>query len=94
MSEPKADELQREWERRLPDLDDEWTHWWLEGDGALLSVIVGSDLRSALELVRANRSQYSAIMAYRAKIDPSGQPTRDKKRRWEISNRAKEPPAN
>ena len=30
----------REWEGRFPGLDDEWAYWWIEGDGALLAIMV------------------------------------------------------
>jgi hypothetical protein len=66
----------REWERRFPGLDDEWTHWWIEGDGALLAIVGASDLGAALQIVEKHHEQGMEIFAHVAKLDSFGEVVR------------------
>jgi hypothetical protein len=81
------DYLAREWETRFPDLSGEWTHWYIEGEEALLLVVPGTDLFAALAVVRENHQRFASIYAWRARIDSNGETIREK-RRVEISNRS------
>jgi hypothetical protein len=82
----------RNWEARFPGLDDEWSYWWIEGDGALLAILGGADLVAALDIVERHHGQCLSIVAHRAKVDSFGELVRDQKRRAEIASR-KELPA-
>ncbi len=77
----------REWELRFPGLDDEWTHWWMEGDGALLAIVGGADLTAALDIVEKHFGQCAKIIVYLAQLDSFGEVVRDKAHRWEIASR-------
>jgi len=79
-------QLACKWEQRFPDLSGEWTHWWLEAEGVLLSVVPGTELSMALSVVRENHQRFASIFAHRARVGPTGEPVRQK-RRFEISNR-------
>jgi hypothetical protein len=81
----------REWELRFPCLDDEWTHWWIEGDGALLAAVDGSDLRAALEVVRKHHDQCRSITVYRAKVDTFNEVVREESTGCEVAHRFQEP---
>ncbi|HIJ65653.1 MAG TPA: hypothetical protein HPP77_06835 [Candidatus Hydrogenedentes bacterium] len=74
----------RDWEKRFPDLDDTWTYWWLEGDGAVLAVFHGGKLLEALEFIKANHEKCKSIIAYRASRNSEGQLVQDKSRGWEV----------
>lgn len=76
----------REWEKRLPDLDTSWTHWWLEGDEYCIAVIPLENLNEAIDFIVKNHERFSSIFAYRAKIGPDGKPIRNEKHRAEIFN--------
>jgi hypothetical protein len=82
--------LKREWEKRLPFLDGDWTHWLIEGDGSLLAVIQGENIVETLNFIEENYERYGSIMAYRAKINEEGDVKHEKKRRHEIANYKKE----
>jgi len=82
-----AQRTKREWERRLPDLGDSWTHWRLEGDGSLIAVVAGERLAEALALVETNATKYASIKAMRARVDDTGNCTAIDELRVEISNR-------
>lgn len=83
-----ADEKKRrDWEQRFPELDDEWAYWWIEGDGALLAIVGGADLISALDIVGRHHGQCLSIVAHRAKLDSFGEVVRDEVRRSEIATR-------
>ena len=81
----------REWELRFPSLDDEWTHWWIEGDGALLAAVDGSDLRAALEVVQKHHDQCRSIIVYGAKVDAFNEVVRDESSGREVAHRFQEP---
>ena len=83
-------ELTRKWEHQFPDLGGEWTHWWIEGDGGLLQIVLGEDLLGAVRVVRDNHQRFTAIHAHRARIDSDGRPFRQDAR-FEIAARAKNP---
>jgi hypothetical protein len=76
------------WERALPALDDEWTFWWLDGDGVLLAVLGSDDLVSALDVIAKHNASGREIAAWRAKVDSFGEVVREEKpRRWMIARR-------
>jgi hypothetical protein len=76
------------WERALPALDGEWTHWWLEGDSALLAVLGSDDIASALEVIAKHHARGREIFAWRAKVDSFGEVVREERqRRWMIVRR-------
>ena len=77
----------REWERQFPPLDDEWTHWWIEGDGALLAIVGAADLSAALDVVARHHKHVLCIFAHAAKVDSFGEVVRDENRRHVITNR-------
>ena len=62
------DRLRREWAERFPEIDDKWTHWWIEGDGYCLAVIDGNNLPAAIDLVEDHWENYGHIKASSAKI--------------------------
>jgi len=76
----------QEWERRFPELDEEWSYWWIDGDGALLAVVGAADLIAALDVVERHLGQCQSIMAHRAKVDSFGEVVRDEKRRAAIAS--------
>lgn len=80
------DELMRKWERRFPDLGGEWTHWWIEGDGALLQVVPCDELLADLRIIRDNHGRFESIYVHRARIDSNGEPSRQVAR-VEVANR-------
>jgi len=77
--------LKREWELRFPSLNDDWTHWWLEGDGGLLAILDSSDLSAALDIVWKHHSQFLTIIVYVAKLDSFKEVVRYETRRWVIT---------
>jgi hypothetical protein len=83
-----ASRTRKEWERRLPDLGSEWTHWRLEGDGGLIALVPGERLMEALRVVSDNAQRYSSINASRARVNANGECTAIEKLVVEISNRA------
>jgi len=46
--------IRRGWESRFPHLDEDWTHWWIEGDANFLVLIDGCNLSEAVEFVMEN----------------------------------------
>jgi hypothetical protein len=82
-----------EWERRFPGLDDEWTHWWIEADGALLAIIGASDLGAAMQIVERNHERGLEIMAHVAKLDAFGEVVRGERPGRVIVGRSTLPPS-
>lgn len=82
--------IRRGWENRFPHLDEDWTHWWIEGDGTFLVLIDGCNLSEAVEYVMESCDLYSSIKARRVKFNKEGKPIREKKRVYEIANKANE----
>jgi hypothetical protein len=72
------------WEKRMPALDDDWTHWWLEGENFCIGV--ASSLRDALDIIKRHWQRFSSIYAYRARVDSEGNIIRQEKRRAEVAN--------
>jgi hypothetical protein len=67
---PRREKLVTRWTDRIPGLDGEWDHWWLEGDGGLIIVT-----RSLAELLSAIDSHYGKsirLMVTRARHTPEG----------------------
>ena len=85
----KWNKLRREWESRFPHLDEDWTHWWIEGDRNFLILIEGCNLAEAIEYVFECSGVYVSIKAYRAKYNDDGVPIREKSA-YEIANKNKE----
>jgi hypothetical protein len=81
--------IRRGWENRFPHLDEDWTHWWIEGDGNFLILIEGCSLAEAIEYVFECREVYVSIKAYRAKYNDDGMPIREKSS-YEITNKKNE----
>lgn len=75
-----------EWEKRLPDLDATWTHWWLEGDGEFIAGVPLENLREAVDCIVKNYERFASIVAYRAKIGLDGNPIKNDKHFAEIYN--------
>lgn len=92
MTEDKR--ARRDWEQRFPGLNDEWTLWWIEGDGALLAVVGGADLSAALDIVDRHHDQCPRIVAYLAKVDAFGEVVRDEGRECVIAGRDEIPPGD
>jgi hypothetical protein len=76
----------RDWERQFPPLDAEWTHWWIEGDGALLAVVGVADLSAALDVVARHHTHVFCIYAHAAKVDSFGEVVRDENHRHMITD--------
>ena len=74
------------WSKRLPDLDNEWTHWWIEGEGYCLGVISSDEHSKAKDLIVKNWQRFLSIYAYRARMDANGDPIKQLSCRTEISN--------
>ena len=74
----------REWERQFPALDDHWTHWWMEGDGALLAVVAAADLTVALDVVARYHERVPCIFAPTARVDSFGDIVREENHGWVI----------
>ena len=73
-------------EKRFPALDENWTHWWIEGDDQFIAVFEGSMLKKAVDIVVEHFDAFVSIMVYRAKIGFDGRIIPDKKRRWEVAH--------
>ena len=82
-------QIRRGWESRFPHLDEDWTHWWLEGDGNFLILIEGCSLTDAIEYVFEYCEVYISIKAYRAKYNIHGAPIREKAS-YEVANKNSE----
>jgi hypothetical protein len=82
--------IRRGWESRFPHLDEDWTHWWIEGDANFLVLIDGCNLSEAVEFVMENCDLYISIKAIRAKFNSEGTPIREDKRVYEIANKKNE----
>jgi hypothetical protein len=74
------------WEKRLPDLDTTWTHWWLEGDGEFIAAIPLDNLNEAIDCIVKNHERFSSISAYRARIALDGKPIKNDTHFAEIYN--------
>lgn len=74
------------WSNRFPDLNGEWTHWWIEGEEHCLGVVSSEKLSEGVNLIIKNWKRYSSIYAYRAKRGEDGNPIFKSKHRVEISN--------
>ncbi len=74
------------WSKRLPDLYNEWTHWWIEGEGYCLGVVSSEKLSKATNLIVENWQRFSSIYAYRARMDENGDSIKQSNCRTEISN--------
>ena len=59
------------WEQRLPSLAGDWTHWWVEGDGAL--IVVSDNLLQVLDSIESSSKTVDSIVAMRAKLDAGGE---------------------
>lgn len=71
--------------RALPNLEQEWTHWWIEGDACRLDVVPREDPERAYRVAKENSHRMARIFAYRARIDQgSGEYVRDERRRHVI----------
>ncbi|MBN1625493.1 MAG: hypothetical protein JW944_03125, partial [Deltaproteobacteria bacterium] len=70
----------------FPSLDDDWTHWWIEGDDNFIAVIEGSMLKKAVDIVVEHFDDFISIMVYLAKKDFNGQIIPNKNRRWEVAH--------
>jgi hypothetical protein len=81
--------LRRGWEHRFPSLSEEWTHWWIEGDGALVAIVATIDLGAALDIVSRHHDRCRWIIVYPAKLNPFGEIIRDGTRGYEIEGRNK-----
>ena len=65
-----------EWERRLPDITNPWTHWRIIGDQRILGDVPADDLLGALRLIEANVHHHKVINATRVSYDSAGQQDR------------------
>jgi hypothetical protein len=88
----KEERRRCEWEKRFPSLDNEWTHWWLEGDDTLLAVVAAADLTVALQVVERHHDQCRHVIAYSAKLDSFGEIVKAEHPGCEIYNREVESP--
>ena len=79
-----------EWEKRLPVLNYEWTHWWLEGKGTCIQIVERQHMIQAIQIVKHNFDRFPSIYAYRARNDSEGKIVRQDKLRFKISNRKKD----
>lgn len=84
---PSIERNRQRWELQFPDLDDEWQYWWIDGDGELLAIILGTDLVVALNIVEHYHEQCQHIFAYRAKLDSFGEVVRNEHPRYVIATR-------
>ena len=80
--------LRDSWAKQFPELSDEWTYWWIEGDGYCLAIIEGSNLAAAVEIIEDNWNRFDSIIAHQAKLIDDDLIRRDKNR-FGISDRKK-----
>jgi hypothetical protein len=66
----RREQLIARWTKRIPGLDGEWNHWWLEGDGGL--VLVTSSLSELLNAIEANYGRALRLVVSRARHSPAG----------------------
>ena len=78
--------IRRDWEKRLPDFNGEWSHWKITGDGVQLAIIDGMKLFDALDIVKNNFGKFSSIKAIRVTVDSDGNILKEEKHKAEISN--------
>ena len=79
--------LAKYWESRLPNLDDPWTHWRLEGEGFVLGVYSWQELGRLMSALKENHLRFSSIFANRARVDRDGQ-VHVESHRYEVVNRS------
>jgi len=84
-----VDHLAHGWENRFPDLSGQWTHWLIEAEGVVLSIVPYAELARGLQVIRENHERFGSICVHRARISTDGKPIRQKQR-FEISNRKRE----
>ena len=83
-----SQEKRNHWEKYIPELIQEYTHWWLEGDGGLL--IVTNDLTELLDIIEANYGKSLIMYVYRAYINDEGDAVMDHKFRALVSDYAED----
>lgn len=60
--------LRNHWAKKFPNLNSEWTHWWIDGEGYCLGVIDGGNLAAAVDIIEDNWENYSHIKSSKAKV--------------------------
>ena len=83
-----SQEKRNHWEKYIPELVGEYTHWWLEGDGGLL--IVTNDLTELLDVIEANHGKLLIMYVYRAYINDEGDAVMNHKFRALVSDYAED----
>jgi hypothetical protein len=69
--------------RDLPSLDQDWSHWAIEGDGCFFAYVSINEPLRALQLIADNRGRFREIAVWRAR--PANTPDgyeRQEGRRW------------
>jgi len=80
--------LRNHWAKGFTNLDPEWTHWWIDGEGYCLGVIDGGNLSAAVDIVEDNWEEYASIKSSKAKVI-DGDLIRKNRNNNEVSNRDK-----
>ena len=78
-------EIKKGWEQRFPALTGRWTHWKITGDGGLLEIVEGVNLRHALEVIENNYGRFEAIRAIRVTVDDDSSLLEEERQVTEIS---------
>ncbi len=66
--ETEREKYRKVWEKQLPDISDEWSHWWFQADNYCVGVVPGSDLLAALDIIEDNFLKYQRITVSTAKV--------------------------
>lgn len=77
--------VKKGWEQRFPALTGKWTHWKITGDGGLLEIVEGVNLRHAVEVVENNYGRFESIKAVRVTIDEDSNLLEEENHNAEIS---------
>lgn len=72
----KLAEMRKHWEKYVPSLKGNFTHWWLESDGGV--VIVTDDLSELLDKIQEYYCRSLKLKIYQAFHDDDGDCVRDK----------------
>lgn len=77
--------IKKSWEQRLPALTGKRTHWKITGDGGLLEIVEGVNLRHALEVVENNYGRFESIKAIRVTVNEDSNLLEEENHTTEIS---------
>jgi hypothetical protein len=64
--------LAQKWERSLPLVEGQWTHWRLDGDGVEIGIYAWQEPGGLMRALDEHHSRFSSIYAQLARIDGGG----------------------